>query len=344
MGFRVQRSIGLGRFLRLNISKSGIGLSAGIGGLRVSTGPRGSFLNLNLPGTGFSYRKKISRKTLKDVMSGASEEVEAQATEAQANIPDPGFFAPRHEKELTAGLESFYQGDVDEALTHLLEAAPEEPGAAILAAAILAERNLKDYQPIALLEPVVWSEDEFPTELMEKYLSEATVNIAITPHVNVNALVNGLAAILLLIELYQAQRRVREAITLLEELVKMSENPLLTLSLCDLYASRGMWDEIIEVAKNTESLDDVTLKILVFYGRAMQEKGLHQAAISVLSKAVRRKKDRTPVLLQEAAYWRAISYKARGKIRRANEEFQKLYAENPDFKDVSQCLAELAIK
>lgn len=350
MGIRVQRSIGLGQFLRLNLSKSGIGISAGIAGLRVSAGPRGSFINVNLPGTGISYRKKIGDHNFIDFRGNdepAPANRRAAAPKAQTPeppIPEPGFFAARHEKALAKAVAAYHAGDIDEALTHFLAAAPDEPGAAILAAAILAEKDIKTYQPIQLLEGVIQSDDEFPTDLMEKYLADLTLTIAVTPKVSVEVPIDGRAATLLLIELYQAQRRVREAIALLEEVVELNADPVLILSLCELYASRDLWNGIIDIAKTIDSEDDVTLEILIYYGRAMFEQEMYDATIAVLSKAVRRTKDRNPLLLQEAAYWRAITYQAQGKQRRANEEFQKLFAENPDFKDVRQRLQQFSIQ
>lgn len=351
MGFRLQRSLSLGKFLRINISKSGLGVSAGLPGLKISTGPRGSFINLGLPGTGLSYRKKISGKTLGDFtgigngsIASSKTGFTAQTEETGPEQPSPGFFAPGYEKALAQGLENYHQGRFDEALDNFLKAAGSEPGAAILAAAILAERDLKAYPPIELLEGVVQSDEEFPSELMEKYLDGSTINIAITPNVTAAVPIEGLAAPLLLVELYQAQRRVREAIALLEEVAELNQDPVLKLSLCELYLSREIWDGIIEQAKQVEPVDDVTLQIAVFFGRAMQAKEMHEAAIAVFTKALRRKQHRNPLLLQEAAYWRAISYQAQGKNSRANQEFQKIFGQNPDFKDVRARLAEMSIR
>lgn len=348
MGFRVQRSIGLGKFLRLNISKSGVGISAGFTGLRLSAGPRGSFINLGIPGTGLSYRKKIGDQTMLNfadlVNPGEPDSASVSASDETPETPNPGLFASRQEKALAQAVEAFHQDKVDEALEQLLVAAPDEPGAAILAAAILAEKDDKAYQPIQLLENVIQSDGEFPTALMEKYLADVTINIAITPKVSVEVPVDGLAATLLLVELYQAQRRVREAIALLEDVIELNADPVLILSLCELYASRDLWDEIIDLASQVESEDDITLKILIFYGQAMKAKGMNEAAISVFTKALRRTKDRNPLLLQEAAYCRALAFQAQGQQGRASKELQKIFAENPDFRDVRQRLQEYAIR
>ncbi|UCD29277.1 MAG: DUF4236 domain-containing protein [Planctomycetota bacterium] len=346
MGFRLQRRIHLGKFIRLNISKSGVGVSAGVRGLRISTGPRGTHLNVGIPGTGLSYRKQLSSKGRKKT-SRPRAKASVQTIPRQATLPEhpePGLFASQEEKELAKGLEDYRAGRVDEALAHFLEAASEEPGAAIFAAAILAKREDHEFEASQLLETVVQSDDTFPTELMQKYLVDADLEIDITPHVTATVPVDGLAATLLLVELYQTQRRVREAIALLEDIEQLAGEPVLTLSLCELYASRQVWDNIIECAKGTEPVDDVTLETLIFYGRAMQEKELHEAAVTVFGKALRRKKDRSPMLLHETRYWRAISYQAQGKARRAHTELQKIYAEVPDFRDVAQRLADLSIR
>jgi tetratricopeptide (TPR) repeat protein len=342
MGFRFQRSIGLGKFLRLNISKSGLGISAGIPGLRLSTGPRGTFFTAGLPGTGLSFRKKLSSTSR---ASRPSSSTRSKSDAPPPDTADPGFFAPRSEKELAKGLEDYEADQVDEALKHFLAAAPDDAGAAILAATILAEReDGSEFKAIELLEKVVQSDDEFPTPLMEKYLASTEIEINVTPNVSVNMPVEGLAATLLLVELYQSARRIREAIALLEELVELANEPVLVLSLCELYASREIWEGIVDRGAGVEPVDDVTLEIAVYYGRAMQQKGLHDAAISIFSKALSKKKDRNPQLLHEAAYWRAVSYQEQGKLSQARKEFELLYAEDPNFRDVDRRLRDFSLE
>jgi hypothetical protein len=56
MGFFYRKSVGFGP-IRLNFSKSGIGVSAGVRGARVSTGPRGTYVHAGR--NGFYYRQRI---------------------------------------------------------------------------------------------------------------------------------------------------------------------------------------------------------------------------------------------------------------------------------------------
>lgn len=56
MGFYLRKSIRVGPF-RFNLSKSGVGVSAGIKGLRVGTGPRGNYIHMGAGG--LYYRKTL---------------------------------------------------------------------------------------------------------------------------------------------------------------------------------------------------------------------------------------------------------------------------------------------
>ena len=52
MAWRFRKSIGLGKFARINLSRRGIGISAGIPGARVGMGTRGPYTSVGIPGTG----------------------------------------------------------------------------------------------------------------------------------------------------------------------------------------------------------------------------------------------------------------------------------------------------
>ena len=64
--FRFQRRIRLPLGMRLNLSKSGVGISTGIPGLRAGVGPNGVRLTAGLPGTGMSivHQRSIGRQYL----------------------------------------------------------------------------------------------------------------------------------------------------------------------------------------------------------------------------------------------------------------------------------------
>lgn len=61
MGFRFRKSFSLGKLVRINVSKSGIGASIGVKGFRIGVGPTGRVRQtVSLPGTGLSWVKESS--------------------------------------------------------------------------------------------------------------------------------------------------------------------------------------------------------------------------------------------------------------------------------------------
>ncbi|MBW1717517.1 MAG: DUF4236 domain-containing protein, partial [Deltaproteobacteria bacterium] len=67
---------------------------------------------------------------------------------------------------------------------------------------------------------------------------------------------------------------------------------------------------------------------------ALRNLGLNEAARDVLTKALRRKKDRSDDLLHAIRYERALVYEDLGQHKRARSELERLYAEAPDYEDV----------
>ena len=56
MGFYLRKSVSVGP-LRFNLSKSGIGISAGVKGFRVGAGPRGNYIHFEHPDNLIPFRE-----------------------------------------------------------------------------------------------------------------------------------------------------------------------------------------------------------------------------------------------------------------------------------------------
>ncbi|WP_408589435.1 DUF4236 domain-containing protein [Novosphingobium sp.] len=61
MGFRFQKRITLFPGLRLNLSKSGVSMSAGPRGASVTVGKNGVYGNVGIPGSGLSWRERLDK-------------------------------------------------------------------------------------------------------------------------------------------------------------------------------------------------------------------------------------------------------------------------------------------
>ena len=87
MGFRLRKSIKLFGGIKLNLSKSGVGISGGVKGARVSIGPRGTRTTLSVPGTGMSY---VSEKGLKKRPGKQTSKQQVPMTKAHTARPYKG--------------------------------------------------------------------------------------------------------------------------------------------------------------------------------------------------------------------------------------------------------------
>lgn len=96
MAFRFQRRIRIAPGVRLNISKSGVGLSAGPQGASVSLGSRGVYGNAGIPGTGLAYREKLNGSSGK--RSGGARSV-AAAVGARLSINSDGLVEFKDESD-----------------------------------------------------------------------------------------------------------------------------------------------------------------------------------------------------------------------------------------------------
>ena len=61
MGFRFRRTIKILPGVCLNLSKSGVSVSAGVKGASVTAGKKGVYANVGVPGSGLSYRTRIDK-------------------------------------------------------------------------------------------------------------------------------------------------------------------------------------------------------------------------------------------------------------------------------------------
>jgi tetratricopeptide (TPR) repeat protein len=324
--FRFRRSIKLGPGVRLNLGKTGLGVSFGVRGARRSFHTSGrQTASVGIPGSGLGYVQTSSG-------GGRSS---APPAELAAK---PGWFAPKHEKEFYKALQAYVQGQTEEARSLFRSASQKDTGGRVLAddllAGMLSLSAEKPDEAIPHLEQVVSSEVELPDELMRKYGFGGGIKLKVSERAMVEVEWGSLAAALALVECYQEQGRIEESIGVLQQLADTDENPAILLSLCDLYAQTGAWDEIVDVAAGTSNDDDVTLEIRLLQARALREQGLDEAALDAYKDALRSKK-RNPELLKEARYERGALLLGRGKKAQAMKDLQAVYAQDPRYRDVA---------
>ena len=93
-------------------------------------------------------------------------------------------------------------------------------------------------------------------------------------------------------------------------------------------------DRVVRATMDVENETPVDTAILLYRGRALASLGMPDAAIDVFTLANRRRKDRPEELLHQVRYDRAVLYEQVGRKAQARREFERLYAENPEFEDI----------
>jgi len=101
---------------------------------------------------------------------------------------------------------------------------------------------------------------------------------------------------------------------------------------------RALMDRVVRATVNVENETPVDTAILLYRARAIAALGMSDAAIDVFTLANRRRKDRPDRLLHQIRYDRAVLYDQVGRKSQARREFERLYAADPSFEDVSERL------
>jgi tetratricopeptide (TPR) repeat protein len=78
--------------------------------------------------------------------------------------------------------------------------------------------------------------------------------------------------------------------------------------------------------------------LLLYKARALRLQGLPEAARQTLIPLVRRKKGRAPELLEAVLYERGLCSENLGDRKKARQDFEKLYALNPDYEGLREHL------
>jgi tetratricopeptide (TPR) repeat protein len=329
MGFKMRKSIKLGPGVRLNVSHRGAGVRIGGrgGGVSYNTSGRHS-ASASIPGTGIGYSTQLRRG--------------GQRSARPAAPPRPGLLASGYEKAFHKAVNAYSRGNTADALRLFRESSEKDTKDKALAddffVGVIAAQLREDDVAAAALEKVVNSEQELPDELMAKYTAGGAATIRVTEHVAVDVPFGSLSAVLILAEIYQRTGRTDEAIGVLQQLVELDPDPFLVLSLCDLYAEVEAWDEIVDVAAGTANDDDVSLQVRLYQARAFEAQGMNDAALEAYKDALRSKK-RDPDLLREARYQRGRLYMQLGKKAQGRKELEKVYADDPNYRDVGELIA-----
>ncbi len=344
MAFRFWRRIRLAPGVTLNLSKSGGSLSFGPRGAKVTVGRRGVRATAGLPGTGLFYTTRLGgRARTGRGKGGGTSAAPAVAPEDRLSL---GFFkrlvTPAEEEALLDGCRELVRGKETRALEHLRRAT-HLPDGACLAGFLALKQDLVE-EAAAGFEAAI-ADPRRLGSLLAKYGVAATFTLAITEEVAVHVGASLRGCLLGLAEAYQRLQRWDDAIAALERLRRLEpEAVVVRLSLAEILLEARPDDRatlrlIVRLAEGIENEDELHAAMLLYRGRALHRLGLLDGARTTLTTALRRKKGRSPDLLHALRYERGLVYDGLGQHARARSDFERIYAEAPDYEDVATRLA-----
>jgi tetratricopeptide (TPR) repeat protein len=355
MGFRFFKRVGLTKGVTLNLSKSGGSVSLGPQGAKLTLGPQGARISLGIPGTGLYYTTNFSLGRLGKMFSGSSEAAQpsqaptAEETQAASQTPQEAENAratkealtqlnvPDDQKALAEGCKALADGNEDEAFSHLQNATHLADGAFL--AGVLALKREKFADAVQYLVAATDKEAE-----LGRYLSNygigATLSLPITEEVTAYITPTVHGSLLALAEAYQAQEKIPEAVACLERLQQRGPvDVVVKLSLAELLAEnhndKETLQKVIQLTEGVENESAVHAALLLCKAQALRGLGLLDGAAEVLTATLRRQKDRPDELLRALRYERALVYDGQGQAKKARTEFEKIYAEDPNYEDVA---------
>ena len=327
MGFRMRKSIKVAPGVRLSVSKSGVGASVGGKGARYSAHSSGR-RTVSAGGgivPGVSYQKSVgggSRKARQPQSSGAP----------PAASKKPGLFAPKGEKELYKAVKS---QDV-QAMKRVGDQHPDFrlPSYSIAGLMLLIDEPTEAERLLA--EAFATGKDPGSDKFITTYLF-TRLDLSIAQGVTAELPINRDAVGLALAELKQDHDDLPGAIDIVEQL---EPTTYAAVSLAELYANTGRWDDVIELTEGMKNEDDASALLCVFRGQAFREQGFHDAAHEALKEALR-SKSRAASIRHLALAERAQNYLAQNKRGMARKDLERILAEDSSYEGVREQLAEL---
>lgn len=334
MGFRYRKSISILPGVKMNVSRSGIGYSAGVRGARISRSPSGRLTRtLSLPGTGLSHSQTLGGGR----RSTSSSRTSAPAAAVPPPAPKPGMFAPSGEKDL---YKAVLNGTPNPSA--LAKVGREHPDYRVLAAALegfFAFQAGSSERARELLAWVFAQREEISSHTFaRKYLTVATVTVEIADGVAAALPMDTSTVGLAVAELHQAAGDLDVAIATVENIDPPTQ--LAALSLAELYIEAGRYADVVDVANGLANTDDATALLCVFRGVGLREQGFPDAAREAFKEALK-SKTRTPEVRHRAYIERAMTYLAQNKKSMARKDLERVLAEDSTAPGLAQALAQL---
>jgi len=324
MSWRFRRSVSLGKGVRVNFSKSGVGFSVGTRGARIGIGPKGAYTSFGIPGTGLYSINYLNKKKKK-------ENVSANALSSTQTGDFSAAYSPKMPLEIS-------------------QKTPALPGLIFIASFIL----LFVYAPLGILGFVVFV--VYSYTLSKKPISKAIsfFNKGKKAYIRgdyKNALENFLNVLELVpdaISLYKDIGIIyvhlgedEKSIESFEKyLCKYMEDLEVKIQYINLLIKVGKYQKALEVVNSLPEEYKNSLSVINAMAACYIELNKPDMALAVLEKGPMRKRKTDTEEMKIYRYLLGTVYMKLGQKEKALKQFQKIYVEDSNFLDVAEILSE----
>ena len=349
MSLRFRRSMKLMPGVRLNFSKSSVGMSFGVPGARYTVNSKGRrTVSTGIPGTGIYNVETLSsgRRSSSAISTQDMHESELRSYSPPTSMR-PGLFARKAEREFYKYLLDIFKHDEADSADEVIEKATKlqslyptlKYSLNLLQFLYCVKGSSVDDQVGYQWGKNLWTDRQvaFKDKYVRKYFQGITPQVQITNGISTSSIYNDQTLGHILVELLQQMKKVEEALVILEEMIP---NQLTAISLADLELQRKDYDGALETTEDIENEDDATGMLLVLRGVAFREKSMHDASLECFKRALA-KRSRSEGLLHRAHFERAETYARMGKKTLAVKDLEKILVDDLDYPEVSAKLEKL---
>ncbi len=305
MGLRFRKSISLGKGVKMNIGKSGVGFSAGIKGARIGVNSRGTYTSTSIPGTGISSVNYVKSSNNSNDINTDSADVSPIATAVTIFIViDLIIF-------IISSLMGWIVLLIGIAAYYSWTKTPEQQ-------AIKKLKNAREF----------FNQKEFIKAI--ELLKEANKLDGKNSDV-----------IYLLGASYHNIEKYKDAISWLDKYVKTTggdEDVLMLVANCHYHTKE--YKKAISILQKINNADPENLKAIQLLGACFASQNEFGMAIDVFKKAPLQKRKLDDDLM-EVHYNLAMIYKDSGDTKNALKHFKKVYANDIEYRDVEEQIESL---
>jgi len=330
VGFRYRRSIRVGKGVRLNISKKGIGVSVGFKGARIGVGPRGVIRTYSIPGTSISYIKQTSFKSKRN-RSGSirsSNSDTGNFSSNKASSGDKTFYFQKQKtnekKWLVLGIISLFFAFVNPGFIVFL-----------LLFAFLYYRGLNNPENRS---------KKLYNKALELFLNKKFSKALTLLQRSVEYFEDNIFSHFILAIIYHDQNQFDQAIRHIDKYISRNPNDIAAKFIkADCFFESQQYELAIDLLQSFKFYsEEYEINRILLLGKCYFNLEKYDIAIEQFKKApIMKKKINEDIL--ECKYWLGVSYYKTGDKKKAKTQLAKVYAENSNFLEVEKYAEELGL-